>query len=80
MMKEGPHLKREGKKETAASTRQPLEKHQKGKIGFSHGQAPRYVAFDIETTGLYPQKGDRIIEIGAVVLDHGSVVQEFHSL
>ena len=24
------------------------------------------VAFDIETTGLYPEQGDRIVEIGAV--------------
>lgn len=39
----------------------------------------RYVAFDVETTGLYPQRGDRIIEIGAVSLEDGNVVEEFHS-
>ena len=39
----------------------------------------RYVVFDVETTGLYPQRGDRVIEIGAVVLDKGCVAQQFHS-
>jgi DNA polymerase-3 subunit epsilon len=39
----------------------------------------RYVSFDVETTGLYPQRGDRIIEVGAVSLEDGTVVDEFHS-
>jgi len=39
----------------------------------------RYVCFDVETTGLYPQRDDRIIEIGAVSLEDGHVVEEFHS-
>ena len=38
----------------------------------------KLIAFDIETTGLYPEQGDRIVEIGAVpivgtevLLEHG---------
>lgn len=40
----------------------------------------RVIAIDIETTGLFPERGDRIIEIGAVILDGGQVTKEFHSL
>ena len=40
----------------------------------------RYVAFDVETTGLFPARGDRVIEIGAVVLKNGETVEQFHSL
>ncbi len=40
----------------------------------------RFVAIDIETTGLWPSRGDRIIEIGAVALEAGAVAEEFHSL
>lgn len=36
----------------------------------------RYVVVDLETTGLSPQK-DRIIEIGAVKVDEGNVVDTF---
>jgi len=32
----------------------------------------RYVAVDVETTGLSPWKGDRVIEIGAVALEGGA--------
>ncbi|MDT8421042.1 MAG: 3'-5' exonuclease [Desulfuromonadales bacterium] len=38
------------------------------------------VIFDIETTGLSPSQGHRIIELGAVRLSAGQVVDEFHSL
>ena len=46
-------------------------------MGFNIKQ--RYVSFDVETTGLYPQRGDRIIEIGAVAIEDGTVTEEFHS-
>lgn len=40
----------------------------------------RVVVLDIETTGLMPQRGHRILEIGAVALQENRVVAEFHSL
>ena len=40
----------------------------------------RYVAFDVETTGLSPKNGDRVIEIGAVAIENQSIVAEFSSL
>ncbi len=39
-----------------------------------------FVAFDVETTGLSASRGDRIIEIGAVALEGGKIIDEFHSL
>ncbi|MBN2569843.1 MAG: 3'-5' exonuclease [Deltaproteobacteria bacterium] len=40
----------------------------------------RYVALDIETTGLSPRKGHRMIEIGAVAIEEGCMTEEFESL
>lgn len=42
----------------------------------------RYVIFDLETTGLSPHKGHKIIEIGALVLYGEEISREerFHSL
>jgi len=40
----------------------------------------RYVAVDVETTGLSTKRGDRIIEIGAVMVEGGSISREFHTL
>ena len=37
-----------------------------------------YVAFDLETTGLYPRM-DRIIEIGAVIMKEGKELQRFQT-
>ena len=40
----------------------------------------RYIALDVETTGLSPQNGDRVIEIGAVAIEDQGIVAEFSSL
>jgi DNA polymerase III subunit epsilon len=40
----------------------------------------RYVAFDVETTGLFVEKGHRIIEIGAVAVAEDQMGAEFQSL
>lgn len=42
--------------------------------------AGRFIAVDVETTGLSTSRGDRIIEIGAVVLDGDRIGEEFHAL
>jgi DNA polymerase III epsilon subunit family exonuclease len=39
----------------------------------------RYVVFDIETTGLDVQQ-DRIVEIGAVKVEDGTVIEEFDAM
>ncbi len=38
------------------------------------------IVLDFETTGLSPQHGDRAIEIGAVVIENGIVVDSFQGL
>ena len=38
------------------------------------------VILDFETTGLSPVCGDRVIEVGAVVVDNGAMVDRFQSL
>jgi len=40
----------------------------------------RYVVLDVETTGLLPWKGDRVIEIGAVAIEGGDLMDEFSTL
>ena len=40
----------------------------------------RHVVLDIETTGLYPHRGDRIVEIGAVAIESGKCVADFENL
>lgn len=42
--------------------------------------AVRHVVLDVETTGLSPRHGHRVIEIGAVAVEDGAVVGEFASL
>lgn len=39
-----------------------------------------FIAVDVETTGFSPSRGDRVIEIGAVVIKGGRTADEFHSL
>ncbi len=40
-----------------------------------------YAVFDFETTGLYPEQGDEIIEMGAVLVDQMQVSESsFHSM
>jgi len=38
------------------------------------------IVLDFETTGLYPDNGDRVIEIGAVLLRGQDIVDQFQSL
>jgi DNA polymerase-3 subunit epsilon len=40
----------------------------------------RFIAVDVETTGLSTKRGDRIIEIGAVVVEGMNLGKEFHFL
>ena len=40
----------------------------------------RHVVVDLETTGLWPRHGHRIIEIGAVAIEGGAIVDEFTTL
>ena len=39
----------------------------------------RYIAFDVETTGLYPNI-HKIIEIGAVLFEEGEIIKTFGTL
>ena len=43
-------------------------------------EANGLVVFDVETTGLSPMLGHRIMEIGAVRLENGTIDSSFHSL
>ncbi|MBO9541344.1 3'-5' exonuclease [bacterium] len=40
----------------------------------------RWVVVDLETTGMSPAKGDRIVEIGAVAVEDGQITETFSSL
>lgn len=47
---------------------------------FHSNDADSVVVLDFETTGLSPDLGDRPIEIGAVLLEHGEIVGRFQKL
>jgi DNA polymerase III subunit epsilon len=40
----------------------------------------RIVVLDVETTGLWPRRGDRIIEIGAIAIENRIMMEEFNTL
>jgi DNA polymerase-3 subunit epsilon len=40
----------------------------------------RLVFIDVETTGLEPARGHRVIEIGAIVMENNQLISEFQSL
>lgn len=40
----------------------------------------RICAIDVETTGLSARKGDRVIEIGAVLIEEGQLIDTYHAL
>jgi len=44
------------------------------------GSPYKTVVFDLETTGLSPTRGDRVVEIGALIVEGGTIVREYHSL
>ena len=44
------------------------------------GKSETVIVLDFETTGLYPDNGDRVIEIGAVLLRDQEIVDQFQSL
>lgn len=39
----------------------------------------KFVVIDLETTGNNPKKGDRIIQVGVVIVEEGKIVQRFSS-
>ncbi len=39
----------------------------------------KYVVIDLETTGNNPKNGDRIIQIAAIVIEHGKIVDQYSS-
>lgn len=44
------------------------------------GEKPeRYAVIDLETTGLSPSQGDRITEVGIVLVENGEIVERFQS-
>lgn len=48
----------------------------KREYSFSMSGFPPFTVFDVETTGLDPRKGDKIIEIGAVRIEEGTIQEQ----
>ncbi|WP_054859378.1 exonuclease domain-containing protein [Gracilibacillus sp. JCM 18860] len=40
----------------------------------------KFVVIDVETTGHSPAKGDKIIEIGIVVIENDQIVKQYNQL
>lgn len=49
-------------------------------LDFLSRSAASVVVFDFETTGLSPDMGDRTIEIGAVLIEHGRITDRFQQV
>jgi len=49
-------------------------------IKYSNANADTVIVVDVETTGMSPDHGDRAIEVGAVKLDKGEVIDRFQCL
>jgi len=48
--------------------------------GVCEESADSLVVVDFETTGLSPEQGDRVIEVGAVRIERGTITQRFQQL
>jgi len=57
-----------------------LNLYQIGNLNMPHTCADSLIVLDFETTGLSPNMGDRAIEIAAVRLNKGRVVERFQAL
>lgn len=49
-------------------------------LDFHMHSADNLVVFDFETTGLSPDRGDRAIEIGAVLIERGRITDRFQQI
>lgn len=49
-------------------------------LDFHQRSAASVIVFDFETTGLSPDMGDRAIEIGAVLIEHGRITDRFQQV
>ena len=60
----------------------PIVRSRERTIGIENRMNPldRHVVVDLETTGLSPRHGHRIIEIGAVSVENGAIAEEFSTL
>ena len=58
----------------------PSRHPEKSPLSIIKMKPQRYVIIDVETTGLSPHRGDRVIEVGAIALENDCEAEEFHSL
>lgn len=60
----------------------PIFRPRESAIGIANRMNPfeRHVIIDLETTGLSPRHGHRVIEIGAVAVENGAIAEEFSTL